>query len=312
MSPPPDALAFDPLLLLGVAVAATPVALRLARADPRASRWRWVSLGTAVLLLAAVLFSPIQTLAEHYLLTAHLAQVLVLMGGAPPLLLLALPRTPPLWPTPRVLRRLGRFAVHPVVALITVNAVFFVTHWTTAFDDEVAHGWLFDLSLLALLAASVAFWWPIVSPTGRTVLLSPLGKLGYILLATIPQTFAGLLLALAPKLVYSVYVTAPIRVLDISARTDQQLAGACLAILSKIALFAAFSVIFVRVMNPGSDGDDGGGGGGGGPQHEPVPPPPGEPAWYRAMERGRVRPEPVPERPPLVAPREPAGSSGSR
>ncbi len=308
MSPPPDAIAFDPLLLLGIAVAAVPVAVKLGRARPHASPWRWASLGVAVLLLTAVLLSPIQTLAEHYLLTAHLLQVLILMGGAPPLILLALPRTPPLWRTPKALHRLGCFAVHPVAALITVNAVFFVSHWTAAYDAEAAHWWLFDLSLLALLAASMAFWWPIVSPAGRTCLLSPLGKLGYILLATIPQTFAGLLLAMTKEVVYTVYVTAPHILM--SARTDQQLAGACLAILSKIALFTAFSVIFVRVMNPGSDGDDGGGGGW--PQHEPVPPPPGEPAWYRAMERGRVRPEPVPRRPPIVAPREPVGSPGPR
>ncbi len=303
VSPPPSAVVVDPLLLLGVAAAAAPVVARLRRSGPGAGRWRWCSLGTAVLLLAAVLISPLQTIAQHYLLTAHLIQVLVLMGAVPPLLLLALaPARPMRWWAP--LTRLGHILTHPAVAIVLVNVVFFLSHWSVVFDFSIEHTWLYDLSLLGLLGASTAFWWPIVNPDGSNTLLSPLGKLGYILLATIPQTFAGLTLALAPTILYDVYWGAP-RLLDLSARADQQIAGACLAVLSKVALLAAFSIIFVRVMNPGSDGDDGGGGGG--LQHDPLPPPPGEPAWYRDLGSGRLRPEPRP-RQPAPRPRVPVGS----
>ncbi len=293
VSPPPSAVVVDPLLLLGVAAAAAPVVVRLRRSGAGADRWRWCSLGTAVLLLAAVLFSPLQTIAQHYLLTAHLIQVLVLMGAAPPLLLLALaPARPMRWWAP--LTRVGHILTHPAVAIVVVNVVFFLSHWSVVYDFSIENTWLYDLSLLSLLGASTAFWWPIVNPDGGNSLLSPLGKLGYILLATIPQTFAGLTLALAPRLLYDAYWGAP-RLLDLSARADQQIAGACLAVLSKVALLTAFSIIFVRVMNPGSDGDDGGGGGG--LHHDPLPPPPGEPAWYRDLRSGRLRPEPTPRRP---------------
>jgi putative membrane protein len=300
MSPPPSAVAIDPLLLIGIVAAGVPVADRLRRAGPGVSRWRWASLGGALALLVAILLTPVETVAQHYLLTAHLVQVLVVMGGAPPMLLLALPPAPARrWPGP--LTRVGRCLTHPALAIVIVNVVFFLTHWTVAFDFGTRHAWFYDLSILALLGASIAFWWPIVNPDGRATLLSPLGKLGYILLATIPQTFAGLTVALAPRLLYDAYLGAP-RLFDLSARADQQIAGACLAVLSKIALLAAFSVIFVRVMNPGQDGDDGGGGGG--PRHEPAPSPPGEPAWYRAMRSGRLGPEPAPAtpRPPLRTP----------
>jgi putative membrane protein len=289
MSPPSGAVVVDPLLLLGVAIAMAPIAWQLRCSGDTGNGWRWASLAGASLLLLGTFVSPIQTLAQHYLLSAHLVQVLVLMGAAPPLMLLALPPTPaPARGGP--LRRAGVILTHPGIAIVNVNAVFFLTHWAPVFQFGMAHTWLFDLSLLALLATSVAFWWPIIGPPGRRAVLSPLGKLGYILLATIPQTFAGLTVALSPQLVYGAYASAP-RLLDLSAHADQQIAGASLAILSKVALFAAFSVIFVRVMNPGPDSDDGGGGGG--PYHEPAPSPPGEPAWYREMGEGRVRPEPL-------------------
>jgi len=293
------------MFLFGIAASAAPVGARLLRA-PGPSVQRWVSLAAALLLLGAVWFSPLQTLSQHYLLTAHLVQVLVLMGAVPPLLLLALAPAPPLRWWPR-LRRLGHLVVHPASAIVGVNAVFFLTNWSVAMDYGLSHPWAFDLGQLALLGASVAFWWPIIGPDGRRSLLSPLGKLGYILLATIPQTFAGLILALSPRVMYAAYLAAP-RVFNLSAHADQQIAGACLAVLSKIALFAAFSVIFVRVMNPGPDADDGGGGGG--HQDEPAPPPPaGEPAWYRQLDSGPLQSEPAPRRRVTPA-RSPVGGGG--
>jgi putative membrane protein len=291
MAPHLDAVVMDPLLLLGITVAAAPVIDRLGRAAPGVSRWRWVALASAVLLLAATWVSPLQGLASHYLLSAHLLQTMVIMGVAPPLLLLALPpgrgRRWPGW-----LARSGHLVTNPGVAIVLVNLVFFLSHSAGPFEMALNHSWAYDLGELALLATSIAFWWPIISPDGRATLVSPLGKLGYILLATIPQTFAGLTLALTKHVVYPTYAAAP-RILGISAGDDQAIAGACLALLSKAALFIAFSIIFVRLFDSApSDDDDGGGGRG----DEPAPVPPGQPAWLLDLEAGRVQPEPAADR----------------
>ena len=309
--PSPTALTVAPLLLLGIVASAVPVLDRLRRAGRSASPWHWLALGTAVVVLAGIWIAPVDTLSQHYLLTAHLGQVLALMGVVPPLLLLALaPALPRQWWSP--LCRTGHSLTHPGVAIVLVNAVFFLTHYSAAFEFGLTHSWFLDLSELALLGASVAFWWPIVSPDRRRSVLSPLGKLGYILLATIPQTFAGLLLAVDPHVIYTTYAMAP-RLFGLSAHTDQQIAGACLAVLSKVALFTAFSIIFVRVLSPGPDSDDGGGGGGG-PRIEPAPSPPGEPAWYQRLQSGPLRPEPAPlgPRPPSPVPVGSATSASER
>ena len=90
-----------------------------------------------------------------------------------------------------------------------------------------------------------------------------LGKLGYILLATVPQTFAGLIFALAHHPFYAGYLAAPV-LAGMNHATDQQIAGACMALLSKLALFAAFMVLLWRLLDPSgddsTDSDDGGGG----------------------------------------------------
>jgi hypothetical protein len=81
--------------------------------------------------------------------------------------------------------------------------------------------------------------------------------------------------------------------------TDQQIAGASIALVSKIALLGAFFVIFMNLLNTGTDGreDDGGGGGGGGGSNPrvdaPHPRPSGVPRWLEDVGDGRTTEEPV-------------------
>jgi hypothetical protein len=160
------------------------------------------------------------------------------------------------------------------------------------------------MALVVMLLSSVAFWWPIVEPVGLGRGMSGPIKLGYILLATIPQTLAGLMYALSRHVFYAGYAAAP-RAWGLSPLADQQIAGACLALVSKIALFAAFTVVFLRLVTPGDgdelddqDEDDGG-------THRrdgPDPGPSGVPAWVTSID--------TVEEPAVVAPglRHPAAS----
>ena len=259
----------------------------------------------ALVVLGVAFVSPVSTLAAHYLLTAHLVQVTLVMGFAPPLLLLALP--PDMPSPPRVVRAVGRVLVHPACAIVLVNVVFFGWHAPVLYDAALLHPPVYALQQVTLFAVSLAFWWAIVEPVGRgSWSMTGLIKLGYILLATIPQTFAGLLFALAHHVFYAPYAAAP-RVTGLDALGDQQLAGALMAVLSKLALFAAFSVILWRVLDgQGQEGesDDGGDGGSGDDDH-PQPAPSGTPAWLDMLHRGRTVDEPAPERP--LRPRGPAG-----
>jgi cytochrome c oxidase assembly factor CtaG len=306
--PSPTSFEWSPLLLATLAGTAA-VMVRLqpgwAQAGRAQRHWRAAAVAGGLLLLAIAFVSPVATIAGHYLLTFHLIQVTLVMGFAPPLLLLAVPRGASL--RPRLLRLAARAVVHPAVAIVLVNVVFFGVHAPVLYDAALTHAPLYAVQMLLLFLVSMAFWWAIVEPTGKGPwTMNGLIKLGYILLATIPQTFAGLLFALAHRTFYAPYAAAP-RVIALDALGDQQVAGALMAVISKLALFGAFSVILWRVLDGHGQedeyGDDGGHGGGG---DRPQPAPPGMPAWLDMLGRGgRTVPEPSPRR-PVPVPSEPA------
>ena len=310
--PSASSLNADPILAGFLIAAVLPVALLLRRGVCTTPRnLHWVALAAATALLAVAWLSPLGTTAQHYLVSAHLLQITMVMGGVAPLLLLALPRYPRIHPPALVVKTL-RVLVHPAFAIVAVNAAFFGWHMSAPFDAAVSHPWIYDLQQLSLLLASLAFWWPIVTPFSPPVrAMSPLGKLGYILLATIPQTFGGLAVALAHRVLYAAYGEHP-RVLGLDPMTDQQIAGASIALLSKVALLAAFVILFLRLLasTAPETGDDGGGGGGGSPRiNAPRPLPSGTPRWLEELEAGRTVPEPSMSPEPV---REPATAAPGR
>jgi Predicted membrane protein len=77
-----DAFALVPALALGYYL--------LVR-HTRVERWRIACFTLALVLLAAVFATPLDTLALNYLLTAHLLQNVVVAAWAPALLVLGLP-----------------------------------------------------------------------------------------------------------------------------------------------------------------------------------------------------------------------------
>jgi cytochrome c oxidase assembly factor CtaG len=294
--PPAASLNIDPLLLAVIAAVIAACVWVARRGGEPLSRGRRWALSGAILLLAGAWISPLATIGQHYLLAAHLLQALILMGPVPALLLLSLPRNAGI--PPRSVPRPLRLAVHPVVAIIALNLGFIAWHVTPAFDAALAQGWVYDLMEMSLLLVSVLFWWPIVTPCSPPArALSGFAKLGYIVLATLPQTLGGLIVALAGHVLYAGYGAGP-RLLGFDPMTDQQIAGASIALVSKIALLAAFFVVFMNLLNAGSDGreeDDGGGGGGGSnPRLDaPHPRPSGLPRWLDDVGDGRTTEEPA-------------------
>jgi len=295
-------LTVSPVLVSALGVITAVVCWRMVSARRHGrplAGWRNGAALLAILLLGIAFVSPLATLAGHYLLTAHLFQVTLVMGFAPPLLLLGLD------PASVRATRWGRrmeWITHPVLAILLVNAVFFGWHAGPLYRACLLHPELYAVQQVSLLLVSLGFWWPIVKPGGcGRWCMGSWGKLGYILLATIPQTFAGLLFALAHRAFYADYADAA-RSIGVNPLTDQQLAGACMAVLSKLALFAAFSVVLWRMLEPGgADGDVDDDSGGGDGRDAPAPVRPGAPAWLRLLDGPPLRDEPPVRRRPAAA-----------
>lgn len=136
-----------------------------------------VAFGAGTLLALLAVVSPLDELGENRLLTAHMAQHLLLGDLAPLLLMLGL-RGPlaffvmPPWllgPLAhcRPLRRALGFILRPWVSLLVWVLAIYGWHEPTAYDAAIAHPLLHDAEHLCFFLVGCLVWFQIIDPVGR-------------------------------------------------------------------------------------------------------------------------------------------------
>jgi cytochrome c oxidase assembly factor CtaG len=203
---------FEPVFL-ALAVAAGALYWRAARTDPPPAL-RAAAFWLGLLLVAASLNSPLETIASQYLLLIHLLQNALIADVAPLLVLLGL--------TPRMRAELGRRGLDRLRArwiLPIWLGAWYCTHLAVFYDWALRTGWGLNLEHGILIAAGLLFWWPIVS--GR---LTPAASLGYLAVAFVGSSFLGLAYIFSSSPLYAFYVHAP-RLWGLSPVSDQNLGG---------------------------------------------------------------------------------------
>jgi cytochrome c oxidase assembly factor CtaG len=199
------------------------------------------AIGLGLILVAFV--SPLETLALHYLLTAHLLQNVVLAEWAPALCALGIP---PALAAALARRRAVRFLTHPLVALPVWLGTYYAWHVPWIYDNALEHaGSLLHLEHVCYFAAGLLVWWPVVH--GHPRRLSAGAKAAYLFAAFVLASPLGLLLALLPNAVYGFYEDAP-RLWGLSPIGDQEIAGITMAVEQAVVFFAVFAVFFLRFM----------------------------------------------------------------
>ena len=258
MDPRPTSLepAWVELGLLALALAAYGLAARRRGVPPRSGLFV-----AGVVLAAAILASPLETLGRHYLLSAHLFQNVALAEWAPLLLVLGLAplvarrrRTPSgarslshlqLVHGSRAARGMRVFA-NPFVALPLWLATYAVWHVPVVYQAALRRpGSLLVVEHVTYVLAGIALWWPIVAGSrwaGRSG-----AKALYVFVVFLLASPIGLVFVLAPDAVYGYYADAP-RVWGISALTDQRLAGAVMSLGEAIVFVVAFGIFFFRFL----------------------------------------------------------------
>jgi cytochrome c oxidase assembly factor CtaG/ferredoxin len=254
-----------PWLLAGLLIAAG-VYLRgwlvLRRRDPR----RWHGGRPAAFLggLAAIylaLASPIEPFAD-LLLQVHMAQHLLLMMAAPPLLWLGAPLLPVLrglprpirvyWAAPLVsaapLRRLFARLTHPLTALPIFVAVSWGWHVPAAYDLALrSAGWHY-LEHACFLGAALLFWYPVVRPYPSRPRWSPWLLLPYLLLADLSNTALCAVLTFSSRVLYPYYAEVP-RLGGLSVLDDQSAAGLLMWVPGSLAFLLPLAGIGVRLLS---------------------------------------------------------------
>lgn len=199
--------------------------------------------GIALGLLA--LASPLDTIGDTYLFTAHMLQHLLLTLGVAPLLLAGIPG----WLLRDLLRatRLTgfvRWARHPLVAFFSFNLVFALAHIPAFYELTLRNEALHAAEHLVFIATAMLMWMPVLSPVPEiSSPYPPLGQVLYLFLQTIPATLVGVLLSATGSAYYPTYLGAP-RITALSPLEDQQFGGLLMWVGGGLYFLIATGVVF--------------------------------------------------------------------
>lgn len=212
---------------------------------PVTTSQRIAMLGAAATMLVA-LGPPLDDWADHYLLSAHMVQHLLLTMLAAPLLLLGIPTWigDPLIRRPGV-NRIGYGLTRPIVAFLIANIVFVAWHLPILYEAALRSRSVHALEHQLFLATSVLVWWPIVGPFPAWPRLSlPLQCL-YYFAQTIPGGMIGAFIVFAQPGLYVPYDTVR-RIFGIGLATDQEMAGLIMWVGASTIYLILITIVFFR------------------------------------------------------------------
>lgn len=237
----------------------------LRRRDPL--RWHPTKLAAFLGGLAAIylaLASPLETFAS-LVLPAHMAQHLLLMMVAPPLLWLGAPMMPLLrglpreiravWISPllrsKLLRTLAATLTHPVVALLLFAGTTWLWHWPEMYELALASPSWHYLQHACFLAAGLLFWYPIVRPYPAKPRWPKWFLAPYLILADVQNTILSALLTFSDRVLYPHYETMP-RIGGGSVIDDQAAAGVMMWVPGSLAFLLPLAWIGLGLMQRGN------------------------------------------------------------
>lgn len=195
--------------------------------------WRSAAWMAGIALLLTALISPLDTLADSYLFSAHMAKHMLLVLVIPALLLIGMPagfferalRHPRIAAVERVLRR-------PAVAWTAGVGSMIVWHIPALFNAALANEGLHIVEHLSLLAGGTIYWWPLLAPVPGSRISPVAVQIGYLFSSCFACTILGISITFARGLLYPAYAhfsgdLSPLVRNDwgISPALDQQIGG---------------------------------------------------------------------------------------
>jgi cytochrome c oxidase assembly factor CtaG len=156
--------------------------------------------------LGVILFaltSPLNTLAQGYLFSAHMAQHILLLLIAPALALLSLP-------VAFSLGRAARALVHPFAGWVSGVGAMWLWHVPAMCNAATASPVVFALQTFSLLGMGGIFWWQVLAPR-QEQRLSPIAAIIYLFTACTACSALGIIITFAPVGVCPIFMQPPSR-----------------------------------------------------------------------------------------------------
>lgn len=250
LSPALNTWTFQPLntllwVLLGLGYLWLWQQAQVSRVHRSAPRFFWFF--TGLLLFALATTSPLETLAQHYLLTARSAQHLLLAYLVAPLLWVGLGQgllNPVLLRSPwlaGICEKLG----HPITAMLLFNAGLISWYLPEMTALSRGHFWLGQVEHISVLLAGMIMWLPLLNPALHQRPTYP-RQMFYLMTLILTQVPLFGLLTLSREALYRHYVLAPRITSQLTAFGDQQSAGWLIKLFTVLVFAAAFIAIFIQ------------------------------------------------------------------
>lgn len=238
--------------------------------------------GTALVLIGIAQLSPLHFLGVHYLLSAHMAEHILLLLVAAPLLVLGLPRRPTPGAAGAMTKLAHFFGTWPWLGWLLGLGTMWLWHIPAVYDMTMAHdfsaaygslasipfcqltgsstsGWAnlaHVLHPISLLLAGVGFVWPVLGPD-RRYRLHPLPGMLYLFTACAGCSLLGVLITFAPVGVYQTYTGADYYGFVHQIRqnwgfdpaTDQQTAGLLMWVPGCLLYFSGIMYLFINWLS---------------------------------------------------------------
>jgi putative membrane protein len=199
--------------------------------------WRGVALALGVVSLLAALAAPL----THKLFAAHMAQHVLLLAVAPPLIVLSSQ-----WR--RVWQSLPHALTHPLVAWTLFNATMIVWHVPALYDLTLRSGVLHVLEHCLFLGTGLLFW----GAAFDSARLASWGRIAYLTTGMLVGWLIALVLAFATSPLYHAYAVLPHRPWGLSELADQQIAAGVMWVPGSLAYTVAIIVFVYRWLEPES------------------------------------------------------------
>lgn len=222
---------------------------------------RLVAFLTALVAVFLAVASPLDAFAG-LLLQVHMAQHLLLLMIAPPLLWLGAPALPLLRGLPQHVAKAGlgpflawprlqqamRALAHPLVSWTVFTATVVGWHLPGPYQLALRSPAWHQTEHATFLAAGLLFWWPIVQPWPSRPVWPRWTMIPYLLLADVQNTALSAFFAFSDRVIYPTYAAVP-RLWGVTPLDDQASAGALMWVPGSIVFLVPVALIVNQLLS---------------------------------------------------------------
>lgn len=202
-----------------------------------------------LILIFVALVSPLDSLSNVALFSAHMVQHILLMLLASACLLLG---TPGFWlrilyDLP-VLKVVLPIVTHPLVTLVAFNAVMWVWHVPALYEGALRNPNIHIVEHMMFLVVGVLLWLPVIHDVPPRHVLSYPARMAYLFACMISSSLLGAIFTFAPTIAFPFYGNAPLA-FGLAPETDQALAGLIMWVPGGGIFFIAILIVFSAWLN---------------------------------------------------------------